>query len=60
MVELERAVSNHEAQAGVMVVAQLGQAPGSVLLQLFDNLAIVVLDDDLLGERALELAYTSV
>jgi hypothetical protein len=38
MVELERAVSNHEAQAGVMVVAQLGQAPGSVLLQLFDNL----------------------
>ncbi len=56
--ELERAVSNREAQAGVAVVARLVQAPGALPLQLFDNLAVVVLDDDLLAERALELAYT--
>jgi hypothetical protein len=53
--ELERAVSNREAQGGVLVVAHLDQAPGSLPLQLFDNLAVVVLDDDLLASRELEL-----
>lgn len=55
--ELDRAMENREAQAAVAVVAQIDQAPGGLPLQLFANKAIVALDDHLLADRALELAY---
>lgn len=55
--ELDRAMANRDAQAAVAVVAEIDQAPGGLPLQLFANKAIVALDDHLLADRALELAY---
>lgn len=55
--ELDLAIANRDAQAGVMVFSNQGLAPGSEPFQWFDRRAIVVLDKDELDPHALRLAY---
>lgn len=55
--ELDLAIANRDAQAGMMVFSNQGLAPGSEPFQWFDRRAIVVLDKDELDPHALRLAY---
>jgi hypothetical protein len=57
--ELERAMRNRDATAGVIVFSSPEKAPIAVPLQLFGNKAIAVLDKDELDERPLRLALVS-
>jgi hypothetical protein len=55
--ELDLAIANRDAQAGVMVFSSQKLAPGAEPFQWFDRRAIVVLDKDVLDPHALRLAY---
>jgi len=57
--ELERAMKNRDAMAGVIVFSSQSKAPIAVPLQLFGNKAMAVLDKDELDERPLRLALVS-
>ncbi len=59
MRELERAMKNRDAQAGVLVFSSQAKAPIDVPVRLFGNKAIAVLDKDDLDERPLRLALVS-
>lgn len=54
--ELDAAMANREAQAGLMVFSSLDVVPGTEPFQWFDRRAIVVLDKDDLDPHALRLA----
>lgn len=54
--ELDVAIANRDAQAGLMVFSSLDVAPGTEPFQWFDRRAIVVLDKDDLDPHALRLA----
>lgn len=55
--ELDLAIANRDAAAGVMVFSSQEVAPGREPFQWFDRRAIVVLDKDELDPHALRLAY---
>lgn len=55
--ELDLAITNRDAQAGVMVFSSQELAPGAEPFQWFDRRAIVVLDKDVLDPHALRLAH---
>jgi hypothetical protein len=55
--ELDLAIANRDAAAGVMVFSSQGVAPGTEPFRWFDRRAIVVLDKDELDPHALRLAY---
>lgn len=55
--ELDLAIANRDAQAGVMVFSSQELAPGAEPFQWFDRRAIVVLDKGDLDPHALRLAY---
>lgn len=57
--ELERAMKNRGAKAGVLVFSSQDKAPVEVPLQLFGNKAIAVLEKDDGDERPLRLALVS-
>ncbi|HXG75729.1 MAG TPA: hypothetical protein VNJ53_04095 [Gaiellaceae bacterium] len=57
--ELERAMRNRDAKAGVIVFSSQEKAPIAVPLQLFGNKAIAVFDKEDLDERPLRLALVS-
>jgi hypothetical protein len=57
LAELERAMSNRGALAGIAVFARQEQAPTSVPFHCSGNRAIVVLDPDGADDGALRLAY---
>lgn len=57
--EVERAMKNRDAAAGVIVFSSQEKAPIAVPLQLFGNKAVAVLDKDNLDERPLRLALVS-
>jgi hypothetical protein len=57
--ELDRAIKNRDATAGVIVFSSQDKAPIAVPLQLFGNKAIAVLDKDDPDERPLRLALVS-
>jgi len=54
--ELESAMRNRDAEAGVMVFANQGECPVNEPFQWFDHKALVVLDKDEPDEGALRLA----
>jgi hypothetical protein len=54
--ELESAMRNRDAEAGVMVFAKQGECPVNEPFQWFDHKALVVLDKDEPDEGALRLA----
>lgn len=55
--ELDLAMTNRDAQAGVMVFSSQEVAPGTEPFRWFDRRAIVVLDKDEVDPNALRLAY---
>lgn len=55
--ELDLAMTNRDAQAGVMVFSSQEVAPGTEPFRWFDRRAIVVLDKDEVDPSALRLAY---
>ena len=55
--ELDLAIANRDAHAGVMVFSSQAVAPGTEPFRWFDRRAIVVLDKDELDPHALRLAY---
>lgn len=55
--ELDLAIANRDAAAGVMVFSSQDVAPGTDPFRPFDRRAIVVLDKDELDPHALRLAY---
>jgi hypothetical protein len=57
--ELERAMKNRDAQAGVIVFSREEHAPTALPLQMFGSKIVVVLDKDELDERALRLAIAA-
>ncbi len=58
-VELERAMKNRDAKAGVIVFSRQEKAPIATPLQVFGSKAVVVLDKDELDERALRLGIAA-
>lgn len=54
--ELDRAMTNREAQSAIAVFATQDQAPVSVPISVFNDRVVTVLDEDSPDERALELA----
>lgn len=59
MRELEQAIKNRDAKAGVIVFSAQAKAPISTPLQLFGNKAVVVLEKDDPDARALQLALAN-
>jgi hypothetical protein len=57
--ELERAMQNRDAQAGVLVFSRQEKAPISTPLQVFGSKVVVVLDKDELDERAVRLGIAA-
>jgi hypothetical protein len=57
--ELERAMKNRDAAAGVIVFSSQEKAPTSTPLQVFGSKVVVVLDKDDLDERALRLGIAA-
>jgi hypothetical protein len=57
--ELDRAMKNRDAQAGVIVFSKQEKAPTVVPLQTFGSKVVVVLDKDELDERALRLGIAA-
>ena len=60
MRELDKAMENRDASAGVIVFSALAKAPISTPFQLFGNRAIVVLEKDNPDPRSLQLALAAV
>lgn len=55
--ELDRAIANRGAAAGVAVFAGWEKAPTAVPFHYYGNRAVVVFDSDIADDRTLELAY---
>jgi hypothetical protein len=57
--ELERAMKNRDANAGVIVFSRQEKAPTSMPLQVFGAKVVVVLDKDEMDDRALRLGIAA-